>query len=58
MSASASRQAEEALPATAVEHKREEHALADLKDKSPMLHLHLMEDWMRKRSHRDLLRSQ
>lgn len=42
-------------PATAVEHKREEHFLTDLKAKSTMLHLHPIEDWMRNRSHQDLL---
>jgi hypothetical protein len=52
------RHSDQALPATAVEHKSEEHALADLKEKSPMLHLYLIENWMLKRSHRDLLRSQ
>ena len=49
---------DQADPSTAVEHKREERILADLKAKSPMLQLHLGEDWMRKRSHRDLLRSE
>ena len=42
-------------PGAAVEHKREEHILAELKAKSAMLHLHLLEDWMRRRSHLDLL---
>jgi len=50
------KQSDQVVTATAMEHKREEHVLADLKAKSPMLHLRLMEDWMRKRSHRDLFR--
>lgn len=52
------RHSDQAVPATALEHKREEHVLADLQAKSPRLHLHLIEDWMHKRSHGDLLRSQ
>jgi hypothetical protein len=49
---------ERVQPTTAVEHKREEHVLAELTAKSAVLHLHLIEDWMRKRLHRDVLRSQ
>jgi len=41
--------------ATAMEHKREEDVLAVLRGKSSLLHLHPMEDWMRKRRHRDVL---
>ena len=52
------KQPDQADPATAVEHKRKEHVLADLKTKSPMLQLHLVEDQMQKRSHQDLLRSE
>jgi hypothetical protein len=40
-----------------MERQRQERVLADLPAKSSMLHLHLIEDWMRKRSHRDLLGS-
>jgi hypothetical protein len=50
------KQSDQVMPATAAEHKREEHVLADLKAKSPMLHLQLIEDWMRKRSHQDMIR--
>ncbi|HLJ48139.1 MAG TPA: hypothetical protein VKU01_19125 [Bryobacteraceae bacterium] len=40
---------------SAVERKREEHVLSDLRGKSTLLHLNLIEDWMRKRSHRYVL---
>ena len=33
------RQSDQAVPTTAMEHKREERALTDLKAKPPMLHL-------------------
>jgi len=40
---------------TAVEHKREEDVLTALRGKSSLLHLHPIEDWMRKRRHRNVL---
>ena len=40
---------------TAAEHQREVDVLAALRGKSTMLHLRLIEDWMRRLRHRDVL---
>jgi hypothetical protein len=48
-------QAGELAPGAAMEHKREEDVLGHLRARSPLMHLYLMEDWMRRRSHLELL---
>ena len=40
---------------SSIEKKSEEQVLSDLRAKSTLVHLHRMEDWMRRRSHRDVL---
>jgi hypothetical protein len=47
---------DQAAAPSVMERQRQERVLADLRAKSSILHLHLIEDWMRKCSHRDLLR--